>query len=43
MDRRVRRGGETHAEGVVKSSGIQISWLAEGRDPTNAMKRAVVV
>jgi hypothetical protein len=43
MDHRVRRGGDTQCEGVVRSSGIQSFWLAEGRDPTNAMKRAVVV
>ena len=43
MERRARRGGEIQVEGLVRVSGSQVDWLARGRVPTKAMKRAVVV
>ena len=43
MECMARRGGEIQAEGVVRSSGSQMDWLAEGKVPMKAVKRAVVV
>ena len=43
MERRARRGVEIKVEGLVRVSGSQVDWLARGRIPTKAMKRAVVV
>ena len=37
------RGGKVQVEGSPRLSGSQVDWLATGRIPTKAVKRAVVV
>jgi hypothetical protein len=43
MECMARRGGEVQLEGSVRASGSQVDWLARGRVPTKAVKRAVAV